>query len=141
MPWCIGVDVGTQSVKALVTCSETQTILGRGSYALELLDNDGVGGRAEQNPEDWFVGFKDAIEIALAEARGNSTSRQDDDQIVAIAVSGQQHGMVALDGHGQVVRPAKLWCDTEAHQEALELSREFGFEVVSDRLCLLLWYG
>lgn len=130
MPWCIGVDVGTQSVKALVTCSETQTILGRGSHALDLLDNDGVDGRAEQNPEDWFVGFKDAVGMALKDARGKSTGRQDDDQIVAIAVSGQQHGMVALDDRGEVVRPAKLWCDTEARQEALELSREFEFEVV-----------
>ena len=38
-------------------------------------------------------------------------------------MSGQQHGMVALDGAGEVVRPAKLWCDTDSAPEAEELGQ------------------
>ena len=39
-------------------------------------------------------------------------------QVVAIGVSGQQHGLVVLDGNDEVVRPAKLWCDTSTATEA-----------------------
>ena len=46
--------------------------------------------------------------------------------IEAVAVSGQQHGLVAVDATGAVVRPAKLWCDVEAAAEAAELSAATG---------------
>jgi len=51
--------------------------------------------------------------------------------IAAVAVSGQQHGLVALDSTGSVLRPAKLWCDTESAPEAAELSQSLGYAVVS----------
>ena len=47
-------------------------------------------------------------------------------RIKAIGVSGQQHGLVVLDSEGKVVRPCKLWCDTESSAEAEELSQELG---------------
>jgi hypothetical protein len=50
--------------------------------------------------------------------------------IVAVAVSGQQHGSVFLDAGGRVLRPAKLWCDTETAREAEELSKKMGETVV-----------
>ena len=46
--------------------------------------------------------------------------------VAAIGVSGQQHGLVPLDAGGSPLRPAKLWCDTEAHAEADFFSRAAG---------------
>jgi xylulokinase len=46
--------------------------------------------------------------------------------VQGVGVSGQQHGCVVLDGHGCVIRPAKLWCDTSTAIEARELSRRLG---------------
>ena len=43
-----------------------------------------------------------------------------------IAVSGQQHGFVPMDDQGEVIRPAKLWCDTATVAEAEELSKQWG---------------
>ena len=47
----------------------------------------------------------------------------------AMAVSGQQHGLVALDAAGAVLRPAKLWCDSESAPQAARLSELFGWEI------------
>ena len=53
---------------------------------------------------------------------------------------GQQHGLVALDSNYEVIRPAKLWCDTESSMEAAELAEKFGWGVVSSFTCSkLLW--
>lgn len=84
-----------------------------------------VQGRAEQDPSTWisegFAACKEAV------------SKLDDDarkSIAAVGVSGQQHGSVFLDNAGSVLRPAKLWCDTETAAEAEELSRKMGEAVV-----------
>lgn len=51
-------------------------------------------------------------------------------RVRAVGVSGQQHGLVALDGDKQVIRPAKLWCDVESAPEAAELSQLWGVTIV-----------
>ena len=48
------------------------------------------------------------------------------DRVTAVGVSGQQHGFVPLDANDQVIRPAKLWCDTATAAEARELSERLG---------------
>ena len=50
-------------------------------------------------------------------------------RIKGIGVSGQQHGLVVLDEHKEVIRPAKLWCDVESAKEAEELSEKFGWKM------------
>ena len=62
-----------------------------------------------------------ARESALAQVPG--TVR---DSVVAIGVSGQQHGLVALDTRGKPLRPAKLWCDTTTVAEAAEIMAAVG---------------
>ena len=69
----------------------------------------------EIDPEHWWTAFKSAE----AEAGGL-------DDVAAIAVGGQQHGMVCLDESGAVVRPALLWNDTRSAPAALELIDELG---------------
>ena len=84
-----------------------------------------IQGRAEQDPATWitegFAACKEAVGSLDAESRKS---------IAAVAVSGQQHGSVFLGASGEVLRPAKLWCDTETAAEAEELSRKMGEAVV-----------
>tara|TARA_Y100000588_G_scaffold163195_1_gene177298 strand:- start:3323 stop:4576 length:1254 start_codon:yes stop_codon:yes gene_type:complete len=116
----IGLDVGTQSTKALIWDAEIQTVVSRGhhSYGLDVDEN----GKAEQHPSVWI----EAVNKSLAKALKNITDRQ---KIKGIGVSGQQHGFVALDKKNIVIRPAKLWCDTETHNEAEDLSNIAGKEI------------
>jgi hypothetical protein len=65
---------------------------------------------------------KDVMAQALADC--------DRSQIKALAVSGQQHGLVVLDSDNKVIRPAKLWCDLESAKEAQELSEAFHTTIV-----------
>ena len=69
----------------------------------------------EVDPEAWWQ----ALQEALAAAGGL-------DDVAAISVAGQQHGMVALDAAGRVVRPALLWNDTRSAAAAAALTDEVG---------------
>lgn len=113
-----GVDCGTQSTKVLLLDSDTGGVLGVGQSAHELIEN-GRGGM-EQHPDGWI----DALKIAFAEALASSGVFAD--AIGAIGVSGQQHGCVVLDASDQVIRPAKLWCDTETSDACAELIAALG---------------
>ncbi|MCB8887680.1 xylulokinase [Vreelandella malpeensis] len=130
----IGVDCGTQSTKVVVVDVERGRILGEASRAHRL--DEGVDGRREQAPAEWLAAFKgaflEAIERADIDARA----------VRAIGVSGQQHGMVALDADGVPVYPAKLWCDTETSAENAALVERLGGEVgCLDKLGLVLQTG
>ncbi len=113
----LGIDLGTQGVKVVVYDADSARIVARGAHGLDLLDVNRPGA-AEQDPDCWWRAFESAMDQALA-ACGEAK-----DRISAIGVSGQQHGMVAVDEHLQVIRPAKLWCDTETVNEAEELSEQ-----------------
>ncbi|NNE93685.1 MAG: xylulokinase [Verrucomicrobiales bacterium] len=76
----------------------------------------------EQNPQDWI----DAVESAIGECVDQIVSTSD--QISGIGVSGQQHGLVVLDQNDEVVRPAKLWCDTSTADQCDQFLSEFGGE-------------
>ncbi|MCD6009598.1 MAG: xylulokinase [Pseudomonadota bacterium] len=130
----LGVDCGTQSTKVVIVDAERGTILGEGSRAHQLIEGD--GGRREQSVDDWLAALRGAFADALAEAGIDARA------IRAIGVSGQQHGMVALDARGEPVYPAKLWCDTETalHNEHL-IEALGGRQGCLDKLGLLLQTG
>ena len=109
----LGIDCGTQGTKALVLDSETGQVLGMGSAPHTLIQGD--HGRREQDTEQWLNALAHATAQALAQANVNGQ------HIRGISVSGQQHGLVLLDAHGQVLRPAKLWCDTQSTPENNQL--------------------
>ncbi|MEC9048255.1 MAG: xylulokinase [Planctomycetota bacterium] len=113
----LGFDVGTQSVKALVIDAARGEVVARSSQAVELIAGLGDG-HMEQHPRDWIDAVVTTGRAALAEVDGA--------QVAAIGVSGQQHGCVVLDERDEVVRPAKLWCDTATAAEAQELSDALG---------------
>lgn len=104
-----GVDSSTQSCKVVVRDAETGALVRSGSAS----HPDGT----EVHPEHWWSAFQQA-----AEAAGGL------DDVAAISVGGQQHGMVCLDEDGEVVRPALLWNDTRSAQAAADLNAELGAE-------------
>jgi len=130
----LGIDCGTQGTKALLLDAANGRVLGHGS-AMHALIN-GPNGRREQDTEQWISAFEAATAGALAEA-GVDGSR-----VLGIGVSGQQHGLVTLDADGQVLRPAKLWCDTESADENQRLLDWLGGEQGSlDRLGVVIAPG
>ena len=105
----IGIDCGTQGIKVAIWDGRSE-LLGVGYETYPLISND--NGRKEQQV-DWWL---DALVVAMDKAfenTGENNRRVDRKSIEAIGVSGQQHGLVILDNKDQVIRPAKLWCDTE----------------------------
>jgi len=118
----LGLDVGTQGTKGLVLDVDAGRVIARASASYDLLTGLPPGA-AEQHPATWVDAVKDVARALLAEP-GVDPAR-----FVGVGVSGQQHGLVVLDGEGQVLRPAKLWCDTSTSEEAQELSQAFGHAV------------
>ena len=115
----IGIDSGTQSTKALVVNAQTGQVLGKGTAAYDLIPNLPTGAK-EQHPRDWIGATSKAIKVALKQAKAGAG------EVVAIGVSGQQHGFVPLDKAGEVIRPAKLWCDTATAAECEEITAKLG---------------
>ncbi|HJQ05245.1 MAG TPA: xylulokinase [Nocardioides sp.] len=102
-----GVDSSTQSCKVVVREAESGRLVRSGSAP----HPEGT----EVHPDHWWAAFREA-----AVAAGGL------DDVAAIAVGGQQHGMVCLDAAGAVVRPALLWNDTRSAGAATALTEELG---------------
>ena len=113
----IGIDCGTQSLKVLVWDSETgETSSAARSYDLM----EGLPpGHKEQDPQIWI----DALEGCINLLRGENAALSD---VMAIGVSGQQHGLVVLDQNDQVIRPTKLWNDTSTESQCREIIEAAG---------------
>ncbi len=111
----LGIDCGTQGTKALLLRGDG-TALGRGYAKHELIEK--ASGAREQEPQ-WWV---DALHTAVAGAMASHPTAQ----VASIGVSGQQHGLVVLDEELKVIRPAKLWNDTETAPQNRELVERFG---------------
>ena len=106
----LGIDCGTQGTKALLT-DENGTALGRGYAPHALIEHE--SGAREQQPAWWVDALRISVHHALA--------HQHNPAIRALGVSGQQHGLVVLDEHLRVIRPAKLWNDTETAPQNQQL--------------------
>jgi xylulokinase len=108
-----GVDSSTQSCTVVIRDAETGALARQGRAP----HPDGT----EVHPDAWW----DALQAAIADAGGL-------DGVGAIAVAGQQHGMVCLSADGEVVRPALLWNDTRSAQAAQDLVDELGAQAWAD---------
>ncbi|MCP4246207.1 MAG: xylulokinase [bacterium] len=115
----MGVDSGTQSTKVLLVDGEGGEVLASGSAPHRLIDGLGPG-HLEQHPQGWFTALEQALAQALASGKVKPAN------IRAIGVSGQQHGFVPLDAGGDVIRPAKLWCDTSTVSQCTALLERVG---------------
>jgi len=115
MGFVAGIDAGTQSLKVVVYDPSAGRIVASASESLDLTSGD--DGRREQEPSDWVVAMR------VCFARIDPAVRA---HIVALAVSGQQHGFVAVDATGAVLAPAKLWCDTSTTAECTRIMAAVG---------------
>ena len=102
-----GVDSSTQSCKVVI----------RDLYTGKLVRSGAARHRrgTEIDPQVWRSAFDEAVHQA-----GGL------DDVVALSIAGQQHGMVALDERGAVVRNAILWNDTRSARDAVDLISELG---------------
>lgn len=107
MPLVAGVDSSTQSCKVVVRDAHTGELCRQGRAP----HPDGT----ETDPEAWWR----ALRAAVAQAGGL-------EDVAAVSIAGQQHGMICLDATGEVVRPALLWNDTRSAGAADELIGDLG---------------
>jgi xylulokinase len=120
-----GVDTSTQATKVLVVDPDDGRVVASGRAPHEVTGSDGA---RETDPEVWWR----ALRLALEDCGGAA------EDVAAISVAGQQHGLVTLDGDGRPVRPAILWNDTRSAAEARELTEALGGgEAWADRVGLV----
>jgi xylulokinase len=112
MPLVLGVDSSTQSTKVEARDVDSGELIAAGS-ARHPATSPPV---SEQDPEAWWQALVAAI-AQLGDRRR---------EVVAIAIAGQQHGLVMLDAHDRPVRPAKLWNDTTSAPQASRLVEQLG---------------
>lgn len=101
----LGIDCGTQSTKTVALDLESGRILASAQKPYGFVSGLAPG-EMEQNPKDWIDAAEETISSVLSQLGGRKS------EVHGIGVSGQQHGLVVLDDAGEVIRPAKLWCDT-----------------------------
>ncbi|MBC7517350.1 MAG: xylulokinase [Microbacteriaceae bacterium] len=109
-----GIDSSTQSCKVVIRDLETGATVRTGRAA----HPEGT----EVHPQAWWI----ALESAVADAGGLN-------DVASISIAAQQHGLVTLDVHGEVIRPALLWNDTRSSGSAENLIAEIGAEEFAAR--------
>jgi xylulokinase len=115
----LGIDSGTQSTKVLVVDARDGKVLASAAQQYDLIPGLPPGAK-EQHPHTWRDATASAIRRALRQAKASGA------EVKAIGVSGQQHGFVPLDAAGEVIRPAKLWCDTSTAAECDAIMERVG---------------
>jgi xylulokinase len=115
----LGIDSGTQSTKTILFEADSGSVVASASVAYDLIEGLPPGHK-EQHPQTWF----DAVNETVLEVLANS--RIDRSRVKGIGISGQQHGFVPLDESDEVIRPAKLWCDTSTSEECEEIISALG---------------
>jgi xylulokinase len=111
----IGIDVGTSGVKGLALSADGSVLaIAEAEYPL----STPRPGWTEQDPADWWS----ATESVLAELRDAAGAP------AGIGLSGQMHGLVALDSGDEVLRPAILWNDQRTGAECAEIEERIGLD-------------
>jgi len=113
MATVIGVDSSTQSCKVLVVDVESGQVLSEATT--------GHPEGTEVDPESWWAALRDCL------------ARVDTSEVEAMSVGAQQHGLVAVDASGEVVRPALLWNDTRSAPQAEQILSQFGAADIAHR--------
>ncbi|NLC54167.1 MAG: carbohydrate kinase [Firmicutes bacterium] len=108
MAYLLGYDLGSSSIKASLLAAEGRLVASAVSPQTELTIDAPRPDWAEQHPETWWKHVQEATAMLLAKAAVNP------EDIKAIGISYQMHGLVLVDKAGQVLRPAIIWCDSRA---------------------------
>lgn len=124
--YLLGCDIGSSSVKASIVEAESGRVVGSDFYPKEEASIHAVKpGWAEQDPEQWWNDLKQAISGALR------ISRIAGDEIKAIGISYQMHGLVVVDANKKLLRPSIIWCDSRAVPYG-----ERAFKNIGEKKCL-----
>ena len=124
--YLLGFDVGSSSVKACLVEAESGKIVASDFFPkVEMQIIAEKPGWAEQNPETWWANLKLANESVLKQSGVTA------EEIKAIGISWQMHGLVLVDKNKQVLRPSIIWCDSRAVPYG-----EKAFQVIGKEDCL-----
>ena len=110
---CLGIDIGTSAVKALISDDRDLTVA---ESDVPLTLQRPSDGWAEQDPDAWWL----AVQQAIAALRAQIGSRMAD--VAVIGLSGQMHGAVLIDAHDRPLRPAILWNDGRSNEQCRSLN-------------------
>lgn len=119
MAYLLGLDISTTGAKALIIDSSGGVIT---SQTTPQPISTPKPLWSEQNPADWWDGIVTSIRAALA----HSGLRGED--IAAVGLTGQMHGLVLLDAADQVLRPSILWNDQRTGAQCERITETVGFE-------------
>ena len=117
MPYLMGLDISTTGAKALII-DETGAVIAVANTPQPISQPQPLW--SEQDPADWWAGISASIRRALAE------SGLTGDDIAAIGLTGQMHGLVLLDADGEVLRPSILWNDQRTGVQCVTMTARVG---------------
>ena len=117
--YLLGIDLGTSGTKTVLFAQDGLVVA---SATVEYPMYQPQNGWAEQNPEDWW----NAAVATLSKVVRDSGVNPED--IAALGISGQMHGLVMLDENGEVLRPSIIWCDQRTGAECAEITEIIGAE-------------
>ncbi len=121
--YLLGYDVGSSSVKASLVDSQTgQSIATAVSPDQEMAIQSPQSGWAEQDPVIWWKHIKTATTKLIQKSKISS------DEIAAIGISYQMHGLVLVDKNHQVLRPSIIWCDSRAAEIGQQAFQDLGHQ-------------
>ncbi len=113
----IGVDVGTSGAKCIIA-DETGKVIASSTREYPL--STPRPGWAEQSPEDWWTGISLGLRDILSKSKVALS------EIEGLSLSGQMHGLVALDEKNAVIRPSILWCDQRTQKQCDWITEQAG---------------
>lgn len=124
MKYLLGFDIGSSSIKAALISAESGEVLSIVSAPEKemLIDSPQIG-FAEQDPEMWWQYVCDCSQQLVAKHPDAS------ENIIAIGIAYQMHGLVVIDKNEQVLRPSIIWCDSRAVSTGEEILEKYDSEV------------
>ncbi len=124
--YLLGYDIGSSSVKASLVDADSGRIVASDFFPKEEMKITALqAGWAEQNPADWWENLR----LAHASVMKNAGAKGE--EIEAIGITWQMHGLVIVDREGEVLRPSIIWCDSRAVPYG-----EAAFKAIGEERCL-----
>lgn len=124
--YLLGYDIGSSSVKACLVEAASGKIIASDFYPKEEMKITAIKpGWAEQEPEDWWSNLKNAHQSIMTKSGVKS------EDIKAIGITWQMHGLVLVDKDQKVLRPSIIWCDSRAVSYG-----EKAFDAIGHERCL-----
>jgi xylulokinase len=127
MALLLGYDVGSSSIKATLIESRTGKVLASATSPdkeLEIIAKESDW--AEQEPEVWWENVKKATKSISVQVQKSTSHRIED--VEAVGISYQMHGLVCVDKEHNVLRPSIIWCDSRAVQIGEKAAADIGQE-------------